>query len=372
MVKTAHKGQTSFGFKLGELILATVALLNLSLFPLQFLGTAFLTQYGQYVMILLGALGLLAVCGSLVYAWVWHRSELANRINSPLRHAWLLGLIRYWLAFSVATYGFAKLLKTQFQTPAFLLDVPLRELSGMDLTWYYFGYSYPFAVIIALLQLVGAGLLLYRRTTLLGVMILLPVMTNIVLIDVFYQISPGALVNAVLYSLGLLFLLSLHWQQLKKTFWNVADQLPGILSGRRWFSHGLRLLVLILPFISLKFVNRTHPDDQLLKGSWKVEKLTRNGRLQPTTAWLTDSRAWSRVYFSGAQGCAFSPNPYRFDRSESLVGRYQFDDRHNQLEVTFYSRDTLRARVRHRTTNALQLQGILGRDTLSIQLARLP
>jgi hypothetical protein len=101
-----------------------------------------------------------------------------------------------------------------------------------------------------------------------------------------------------------------------------------------------------------------------------VEKLIRNGQVQLTTAWLTDTKAWSRIYFAGYEGCAFSPNPYRFEPSESLFGSYEFDSLQNKLQVVFYN-DTLRATVSNRTTETMRLQGVLGRDTLDMQLARL-
>ncbi|WP_020602894.1 hypothetical protein [Spirosoma spitsbergense] len=371
MAEVPPNRQMSWFLKFCESTLAAIALLNSLLIPLEFLPVAFFEQYGQYFGYLLIGMVMVALLSSLIYTWVWHQREHSRAINSPLHHAWLRAIIRYWLALSIASYGFAKILKTQFQTPTFLLDMPLNELRGMDLTWYYFGYSYPFAISVGLFQIVGSILLLYRRTTLLGVVILLPVMVNIVLINLFYQISPGAFFNSVVYSLALVFLLLLHWKKLKTIFWDAVDGLPSILLGRSWFKHSLRLLPIAVAFISLKVLIITHPYDQSLKGSWKVEKLIRNGRLQPTTAWLTDPKAWSRIYFSGLEGCAFSPNPYRFTASEGLVGSYAFDSLQNKLEIAFYSRDTLRATISQRTAEAMRLQGVLGRDTLDMQLARL-
>ncbi|WP_332368984.1 hypothetical protein [Spirosoma telluris] len=126
-----------------------------------------------------------------------------------------------------------------------------------------------------------------------------------------------------------------------------------------------------MAFILLKVEISIRSNDQTLKGSWKVEKLTRNGQVQPTTAWLTDRKAWCRIYFAGHEECVFSPNPYRFDPSECLGGSYKFDSLQNKLHVAFYSNDTLRATISNRTAETMQLQGIFGSDTLDIQLARL-
>ena len=371
MIQAMSYHRTAWFFKFCESGIATTALLNLLLIPLEFLPFSFLEKYGQYFMyILVGTVGAALLC-SLVYGWIWHQREQKNKINSPLLHAWLQGIIRYWLALSISSYGFAKILKTQFQTPDFFLDTPLSSLSGMSLTWYYYGYSYPMAVIIGLLQIGGSILLLYRKTTLLGVLILFPVMVNIVLINLFYKIAVGAFFNSVIYSLALVFFLFLHRERLRTALFDLIDQLPSIPSARSWLKHSLRVLPIAIAFISLKLLIDTHPDDQVLRGSWKVEKLVRNGQVQSSTAWLTDSRAWNRIYFAGITGCAFTPNPYRFESWEGRLGSYEFDSLRNRLQVAFYSRDTLRALVSNRTADAMRLQGILGRDTLDIHLSRI-
>ncbi|GAB3755931.1 hypothetical protein [Spirosoma pomorum] len=371
MLQAIAYQRTSWFFKSCEAVLATTALLNLLFIPLQFFPLSLLERYGPYLAYFLIGLMATALLSSLIYVWLWHRREQANTSTSPLQHAWLQGIIRYWLAFSISTYGFAKILKTQFQTPDFFLDTPLSSLSGMSLTWYYYGYSSPLAVIIGLVQIGGAGLLLYRRTTLLGVLILLPVMVNIVLINLFYHIAAGAFFNSVVYSLALVFFLFLNRDRLKVILVDLAHQLPDIVSNRRWVKYSLRLLPLAIAFISLKLRIDSQPENQLLKGSWKVEKLVRNGQPQSATAWLTDSRAWSRIYFAGQMGCAFTPNPYRFESWEARSGSYDFDSSRNSLQVAFYSHDTLRAVVSNRTTDAMRLQGVLGPDTLDIHLSRI-
>ena len=371
MTQALFGSRTSWFFKFCESALAAIALLNLLLFPLEFMPFSFFEKYGQYIeYVLIGSVGV-ALFGSLIYVWIWHRREQTISTYSALHHAWLQGIIRYWLALSISSYGFAKILKTQFQTPDYLLDMPLSAVDGMDLTWYYFGYSYPLAAIIGLFQIGGSILLLYRRTTLLGTMILLPVMINIVLINIFYKISTGAFFNSVIYSLSLIFFLLLHGKRLKVIFWDLIDHLPTIPLRQSWVRHSLRVLPIAAAFVSLNVLISIHPYDQTLKGTWTVEKLIRNGRVQPATAWLTDTRAWSRVYFAGYESCAFSPNPYRFKRSESLLGSYEFDSLQNKLQVAFYSYDTLRATISNRTAEGMRLQGVLSGDTLDMQLARL-
>jgi hypothetical protein len=96
-------------------------------------------------------------------------------------------------------YGGSKILGFQFSYNSEILSKPIQDLSGFELTWYYFGYSYSFAVIIALVQIIGGILLLINKTKLIGAMMIFPILANIILIDFFFNIPRGALANAIVY-----------------------------------------------------------------------------------------------------------------------------------------------------------------------------
>ena len=363
---------TSWFFKACQCLLAGFYALTILIIPLELLPPSFLANYGDFILPLAGALALLV---TLVYTIRWQQQERLQRIDSGLRHVWMQAIIRYWLALVISLYGFGKLLKTQLQPAVYDFDTPLGEVSGYRLTWFFFGYSYPLVVIIGLLQLAGALLLLYRRTRLLGVMILLPVMVNIVLINLFYAIDEGAFVTSIFISLGLLFLLLLDWDKLKAAFWDVVDPLPTLRLGRHWVKLIVRLLPLLVAFGVVYSLSLPNGHNQVLKGIWQVETLTRNGQKLSDRAWLSDTTAWSRVYFTGKNDCAFSANPYRYRPQESWPGTYQYDSVTNRLQVAFQGRDkikdTLQATIQNRVAGSMHLQGTLRGDTLVMQLARL-
>src|SRR6185436_11199328 len=106
-------------------------------------------------------------------------------------------VLRYLVAVLIITYGFAKLNGSQFTILDSELDKPLGQVSGFWLTWYYFGYSQFYGNFIGLAQVLGGVLLMFGRTTLLGACLLLPIIANIILVDIFYVIDPGALLVAV-------------------------------------------------------------------------------------------------------------------------------------------------------------------------------
>ncbi|KQS31010.1 hypothetical protein [Dyadobacter sp. Leaf189] len=378
MTETFSQSRSSLFLKICKCTLGILAVLSSLTVILNFVPVSFLHKYGHYYHPLLIGIVTVAFLGGLVYAILWHEKEKEGKGNSGIRHAVLQGVIRYWLAYSISVYGFAKILKTQLQSPEFNLDIPVGELSGFALTWYYFGYSYTLAVILALFQVGGSILLLFRRTTLIGVMVLLPVMVNIVLINMFYQIAVGAFFNSVIYTISLTFLLLLDFQKLKTAFWDLVEKLPRVSDKSGFLKNALRFVIIAAAFCTIQYYVVSTKTDTVLKGTWKVETLRRNSELVSSAAWLTDTKAWNKVYFAGWNGCAFSPNPYRYKPDESLTGSYEFDSLKNNIRFIHGNpsradrrTDTLMISVSNRTQKSMQLHFVMSRDTIEMQLARL-
>jgi hypothetical protein len=101
----------------------------------------------------------------------------------------LLDWLRYFCAFMLYMYGISKLLHLQFNMQTQLARQPVGSLTGYQLTWFYFGFSRVYASILGLTQVVGATLLLFRKTTLLGTLAMLPVITNILLVNMFILVN---------------------------------------------------------------------------------------------------------------------------------------------------------------------------------------
>lgn len=127
---------------------------------------------------------------------------------------------RYFVALMLLTYGFAKINGAQFTILDSELDKPMGDVSGFWLTWYYFGYSPFYGNAIALVQIAGAVLLTFRRTTLLAACLLSVVVGNILLVDLFYGIDLGALLMAAVLAGCLAYILSAHRAELIELFWS--------------------------------------------------------------------------------------------------------------------------------------------------------
>ena len=118
-----------------------------------------------------------------------------------------------WLAAVIMiAYGFAKLTGSQFTVLDSELTKPMGEVSGFWLTWHYFGYSSIYRTIIALVEIGGGLLLIWPRTSLLGALVLLPVVGNIILTDILFLV--GALPVSIAVLVCLLIILRPHARRL--------------------------------------------------------------------------------------------------------------------------------------------------------------
>jgi uncharacterized membrane protein YphA (DoxX/SURF4 family) len=137
---------------------------------------------------------LLATLGAIVWSIVDRRRMSYPRLADG---AWTV--LRYYVASTMLYYGIGKILKLQFPdlTPGWL-DRRVGEMSPMGFLWTFMGYSVPYTMFAGAIEVIGGGLLLWRRTTTIGSLIVVATMTNVVMLDLCYDVS------AKLYALQLL------------------------------------------------------------------------------------------------------------------------------------------------------------------------
>lgn len=328
-----------FFLKLVECLLVSIAVVNIFymqvFLPLNFARS--LPKIMNIVFELSGAALVIAGIGfTIAYSIYWHRKEQKNNIDSGRLHAWFRGLIRYWLALQITTYGVAKILGLQFGQSFLRNDKLVSDLSGFDLTWNYFGYSYALTLIIGLLQIGGSVLLVFRRTYLLGIVVLLPVMMNIMLIDIFYGIPFGATLNAVLFTLGLLYLLLLRWKELTTFFLRPTDNLPPVRIGL--FKPLIKIAALAFVLI-FTFYASGIKSSFAFTGKWQVDTLIRNGRPVDQDAWLHDATVWKNVYVEQYGNITFSANPYVIEKNKVSSGKYDYDSAKHVMKIKINGND---------------------------------
>lgn len=159
-----------------------------------------------------------------------------------------LDWLRYVCALLLYFYGVSKLAGHQLTVPQEIAQKPVNLLSGYWLTWYYYSYSHAYKDILGLTQIAGASLLLFRKTALMAAAMMVPVMVNILLINMFYDIAVGAEVNASFILLSMLLLLWNQRVELFGVFW--GDQSAEPASARR-FHWTMRTLVLLVVLVQV-------------------------------------------------------------------------------------------------------------------------
>jgi len=103
------------------------------------------------------------------------------------------------------TYAVVKVIPTQFGflTPGELLR-PVGQLNRFWVLWDFMAVSTGYTVFAGLVELLGCVLLFFRRTTLLGALLLLVTLTNVFAMDVAYNVLGAAIVAGLLIVLSMI------------------------------------------------------------------------------------------------------------------------------------------------------------------------
>lgn len=199
----------------------------------------------------------ISLVAAVAFPFIWQYKERKQQLNSQRVHAFLHGFIRYCIAFNLASFGWKKIVGLQFVVPLEIASQPMNEQSGEWLTWYYFGHSQTFGLIIAAIQIIGSYLLLYRRTMLLAAVILFSFMLNLLLINIFYGINAGALLQSIVLTTGILFLLLLDYKRLADFFLKATPGLPSLAPVKPSVKTTLRLSAIVLALLFTIYLKLT-------------------------------------------------------------------------------------------------------------------
>ncbi len=134
---------------------------------------------------------------------------------------------RLYVFIFLNVYGFAKLFGGQFYTTARLPEdialTPIAQVPNFELAWTFMGRSFGYILFIGLAEILGAWLLLSNRTKLIGVAILIPIMVNVIVFDIFFLDAYGALGSAVIYFVMLLTILLMNRENVIQAFNNLTN-----------------------------------------------------------------------------------------------------------------------------------------------------
>jgi len=308
----------------------------------------------------LAAIPFITFIAAIIYVFIWQsrkKNDLANL-------AFWQGLIRYGVAFDLAEFGWTKICHLQLVTQISKLDLPYRNFSPSDLFWTFFSHSYLFGCIIAGFQIAGAMLLLFRRTRLAGVFILLPVLANILLMDIFYQIGDSVVVHASIMMAGVLYFLVIEFSRLRQFFFRAEDQLP-VLHISNFTKMAIRGSIIYIPLLFIAMHGKPDKYPQLT-GKYEVAQLMIGQQVVSNTS-CADSLL-TVVYFDIRNACVFEFNtPQR-----RWNGTYSKDNDHLRIDWRIPAAKSAFNGIltAGNGPGQLLLKGMLGKDSMSILLQK--
>jgi uncharacterized membrane protein YphA (DoxX/SURF4 family) len=237
-----------------------------------------------------------------------------RRLNYARLYEWLRVYVRFVLAAAMIGYGTAKVFPSQFPAPSFdRLMQPYGDSSPMGLLWTFMGASVAYNVFTGLGELSGGLLLVFRRTTLLGALVCIGVMTNVVMLNFSYDV-PVKLYSSHLLLMGV-FLAAHDLRRLANVLVldrpaEPAEERP--LFRRRWLHWSTKVLGVLfigyITFTSLQYSYKSVKDwnegpKSPLYGLWEIEELVVDGKVSPPL--VTDENRWRRVMFTGGNRMSF-------------------------------------------------------------------
>ena len=280
-----------------------------------------------------------------VVSLIWHLS--ARRDSSYQRLLiWSRLWVRYGLAFTMLVYGMIKVIKAQFPTPDLLLfRTPFGDLDRFTLLWNFMGYSTAYTFFAGAIEVVAAGLLFFRRTTMLGAMVAGAAMTNVFMLDACYGVPEKLDVLCLLVMTA--FLLAPDLRRLTNclllnkatTPANIVQLTPQSIP--RPLRVAVKLLTIgwmvALTSLFAVYIRGMHAGRSPLYGIYTVEDFTRNGQLLPPLT--TDSNRWAEVVFcspteTGLKLMTDSGDVYR-TKTDPMGTAVTIFTEHDKVENTF-------------------------------------
>jgi hypothetical protein len=325
----------------------------------------------------------LAAATAAIATAVWSVLDRQGAGHARLRSL-LRVILRYTVAFALLGYGSIKLFGLQFPMPgAGRLVQRYGESSPMGLLWTFMGASPAYQFFAGAAETAGAVLLLFRRTTALGALVLSAVLVNVVLLNFCYDVPVK--INAVHYLGMCIFLLLPELRRLADVLvfqraTQPAERDP--ISPRRRLRIAGRIvkyaLIGVMLFVDLR--SNLHWLDALgtktwYSDYWNVTKFTRDGQEVP--ALTADATRWQRIRFQGSGDLILAR--WRFmDGTYGDPYAVALDEKQQVMTLTPWNPDKPKPGVgpvtlRYVRTDPdhLTLAGNVGAAAVSVQVERL-
>ena len=258
---------------------------------------------------------------------------------------------RYYLAFVLFDYGFAKLTGNQFSDlhPDYLMR-PLGNYNPTLLLWAYMSSSESYKIFTALIEVSAGALLLFRRTTAFGSAIALLSLVNILVINIGYDVLiKFFLVHLIVISL---FILSPDFKRvltffLFKKATNLSS-IPGLWSYKKlsWLKYTLKfgiigLLIYLMLIGQLASAKINLPRN--LIGLYNVKEFYINQR---SLQLITDTDRWKKLAISRTGFITV-----QFLNDSTYGYRSKIDSINQSIDLIVWNDSTFKSKIHYTVTS---------------------
>lgn len=226
-----------------------------------------------------------------------------NRSHYEKLLSWLSIYLRYYLAIVMLGYGFVKIVQLQFPFPGITrLMQTYGDSTPMGLLWTFMGYSKAYNIFAGLGEIIGGLLLFFRRTKMLGSLVVMAVMSNVVVLNFAYDV-PVKLFSMHLFVIAV-FLIVPDLKRLANFFiLNVpvsAQKIEPIYNVKTKVAYYVLKSILITAVIVLHIVQVSKPDDRgratlkpILNGIYEVSTfIVMDDTIPPLP---NDTKRWKKM-----------------------------------------------------------------------------
>lgn len=223
------------------------------------------------------AIAIIYLIAMLIYLFTNVRKASRDQDRATKLLAFWEGALRFIISFDICVFGVGKFFDIQRHVPMIWSDTPQGALTPWQLFWSFFGHFYALQRIIGVVEIAGAVMLLFRRTRLLGIVVLLPLVLNILLLDSFYL--RDTIYYIAILTLSLVYLLLIEYPRLVKFFLEDKGDLPQYIFKRPASKTLLKLIVIVGPFL-LMAVHKYPQYYPNINGKYTVKSLSINNTPQ--------------------------------------------------------------------------------------------
>ena len=229
-----------------------------------------------------------------IWSWLDRKRLSYNRLNY-----WFRFYLRYSVAIIMLSYGILKLIPVQMPYPnAFALLGRFGDQNHFFVLWNFMGTSPGYEIFSGLCEITASLLLLFRRSSVFGSLLMCAVLTNVVALNIFYNVSVKVFSSLLLVCV--LYLLAPFFQRFVKLF--LYEDEVSISEKQHYFqSKQTKYLLNVLGALLISVFLITSIDGNLkrhhqdLAGRGEIYEVTSFVTKDSLQANITDTLNWKRL-----------------------------------------------------------------------------